>query len=124
MSLGNYVDWMEEFSGNPEGISELTHHTYHSPWYTNLYEKKEFYQLVEADYREYVSPYLQQLLDGGLKNYKESLLESAQMNEIRWKQELMKNPYYKNREKTFGDLEQFIRERKAYLDNAWKSVDS
>ena len=46
MSLGNYVEWMEEFSADPTGISELAFHTYASPWYTALYQKEDFYAVA------------------------------------------------------------------------------
>ena len=120
MSLGNYVEWMEDFSKNPEGISKLTHHTFFSPWYTKLYDKKEFYALIVENYMAYVGPFLEMLLDRGLREYKEMLEASAAMNEIRWEQELMKNPYYHSREETFRVLEQFLEARKTYLDGVWK----
>ena len=119
MSLGNYVEWMEEFSSNPEGISKLSHHTYSSPWYENLYEKEEFYQLVKEYYADKVSPFLGYLVEVGLNEYERWLYDSAIMNEIRWKEELLKNPYFVNREKTFSDLTDFIEKRKKYLDQEW-----
>ena len=119
MSLGNYVEWMQGFSSNPEGINKLAHHTYSSPWYENLYEKEEFYQLVKEYYADKVSPFLGYLVEVGLKEYERWLYDSAIMNEIRWKEELLKNPYFVNREKTFSDLTDFIEKRKKYLDQEW-----
>lgn len=121
MSLGNYVDWMEEFSADPTGISELAFHTYASPWYTALYQKDEFYELVEKYYWKAVEPFLQELLTGGIDNYAEMLGASAKMNEIRWQEELDANPYYKNRNQTFVELKEFLEARKDYLDEAWRS---
>lgn len=119
MSMGNYVEWMEEFSADPTGISQLAFHTYASSWYTELYQKQEFYEKIEACYWKSVEPFLQELLSGGIDHYREMLEFSANMNEIRWQEELSKNPYYKNREQTFLDLKGFLKERKAYLDEAW-----
>lgn len=119
MSLGNYVDWMEEFSADPTGISELAFHTYASSWYTELYHKSEFYELVKTYYRKSVEPFLQQLLDGGIGQYEEKLSQSALMNECRWQEELLQNPYYENRQQTFRELTWFLSERKMYLDEAW-----
>ena len=45
---------------------------------------------------------------------------SAAMNEIRWQEELLENPYYENREQVYDDLLEFLSMRKAYLDQAWK----
>lgn len=123
MSMGNYVEWMEEFSAEPEGISELAFHTYASSWYTKLYEKEDFYKLVEKYYWKSVEPFLQELLSGGIEQYREMLEASAGMNEIRWQDELERNPYYKNRQQTFGELKEFLTVRKAYLDEAWKLTD-
>lgn len=120
MSLGNYVEWMEEFSADPAGISELAFHTYATSWYTELYQKSEFYELVEGYYWKAVEPFLNKLLSGGIEHYQEMLEASANMNAIRWQEELKKNPYYKDREQTFFDLKEFLKERKAYLDEAWE----
>ena len=120
MSLGNYVDWMEEFSGDPTGISELAFHTYASPWHTALYEKEDYYALVEKYYWQYLEPFLQQMIDCGIMEYKKELRASAAMNEIRWKEELLENPYYENRDQVYNDLLEFLSIRKAYLDEAWK----
>lgn len=119
MSLGNYVDWMEEFSADPTGISELAFHTYASSWYTELYAKQEFYSLVEEYYWKLAEPFLQEMLDNGIDSYQKELEASAKMNEIRWLEELNQNPYYKNRQQTFADLKKFLAARKEYLDKAW-----
>ena len=123
MSMGNYVEWMEEFSADPTGISELAFHTYASSWYTELYEKEEFYKLIEEYYWKAAEPFLQELLNGGIEQYQEILEASAEMNEIRWQEELNKNPYYKNRKQTFRELKEFLTVRKDYLDEAWKITD-
>lgn len=122
MSLGNYVEWMEEFSADPTGISELSFHTYASPWHTALYQKEEFYSLVVDNYWNYLNPFLDELLKKGLLSYEIGLAASAKMNEFRWKEELQENPYYKNRQQVFDDLFEFISDRKAYLDQAWAVV--
>ena len=119
MSLGNYVEWMEEFSADPTGISELAFHTYASPWHTALYQKEEFHCSVVDNYWNYLEPFLGQLLEEGLLSYENKLAASAKMNEIRWNEELQENPYYKNRQQVFDDLYEFINARKAYLDQAW-----
>ncbi len=120
MSLGNYVDWMEEFSADPTGISELAFHTYASPWYTALYHKAEVYELIEMYYWKSVEPFLQELLAEGIDDYKKMLEASAKMNEIRWQEELAENPYYESRNQTFAELKEFLAVRKAYLDETWK----
>ena len=120
MSLGNYVEWMEEFSSDPTGISELAFHTYATSWYTELYQKEDFYQEVRDDYAELVSPFLENMLLNGIDSYEKELEASAKMNEVRWQEELKKNPYYVTRKQSFVELKDFIRERKNFLDEAWK----
>lgn len=120
MSMGNYVEWMEEFSADPTGISELAFHTYASSWYTKLYQKAEFYTLIEEYYHKALEPFLQELLEKGISEYQEYLEASAKMNEVRWQDELKQNSYYKNRAMTFQELREFLEIRKAYLDEAWK----
>ena len=36
------------------------------------------------------------------------------------KEEMLKNPYYENRDQVFDDLLEFLRVRKEYLDQAWE----
>jgi len=119
MSLGNYVEWMEEFSGDPTGISKLAYHTYASPWHAKLYEKEEYYEKVKEYYREYVSPFLEEFLTVGIWEYQSELAASARMNQVRWEEELKENVYYENRAETFFDLKEFVTKRKMYLDEAW-----
>lgn len=119
MSMGNYVEWMEDFSADPTGISELAFHTYATSWYTKLYQKDEFYEKVKKAYVQTVEPFLSMLLEDGLEEYEKTLEASAVMNEIRWQEELAQNPYYTNREKTLVELKEFLTARKAYLDEAW-----
>lgn len=119
MSMGNYVEWMDEFSADPTGISKLAFHIYASSWYTELYKKQEFYAMVEAEYQETIEPFLQELLGEGIEQYQDWLKASAKMNEIRWQEELQQNPYYKNRVQTFQELKEFLGARKEYLDEAW-----
>ena len=121
MTWGNYVEWMADYSADPEGIEKLAHHTYSSPWYKKLYEKEEFYKLITLYYREKVSPFLHYLVEEGLEEYKMALKDSAYMNEIRWKQELLNHPYYENREITFRELKDFMKKRTDYLDECWIS---
>ncbi|MBQ6887345.1 MAG: CotH kinase family protein [Lachnospiraceae bacterium] len=119
MSLGNYVDWMEEFSGEPKGISKLAHHTYATSWFPALYEKEDFYQKVIQYYKEYAEPFLDKLLTEELNEYYVTLQASAEMNHVRWAQELAKNPYYENREDSFEQLTTFVAQRKEFLDGVW-----
>ena len=124
MSMGNYVDWMEEFSANPTGISQLAFHTYASSWYTQLYQKEEFYKKIEDNYWKYVEPFLEELIVQGIDQYEDFLRASAGMNEVRWAEELKKNPYYTNREQRFVDLKDFLQQRKEFLDEAWSLENS
>lgn len=119
MSWGNYVEWMEYFSADPEGISKLDFHTYATAWYVSLYEKEEYLSLVKRYYKEKAEPFLEELLNEKIQWYETHLEVSAAMNEIRWRKELAQNPYYTTREECFGELRAFIEDRKEYLDGQW-----
>ena len=119
MSLGNFVEWMEEFSEEPEGISKLEHHTHATSWYGALYEKEEFYKKMVQYYEAFAVPFLDNLLDEKMDIYYETLQASTNMNHVRWAHELAQNPYYSSREESFTELKKFIEERKAFLDAVW-----
>ncbi len=119
MSLGNYLDWMEYFYEDPTGISRLASHTHASPWYESLYEKEEYYQKVCRYYKEALSPYMQQLTDNLIDEQESLLRASAGMDEIRWAADFNNNPYYVSRDKSYEDLKEFVKIRKAYLDSIW-----
>lgn len=119
MSFGNYLDWMEYFSKDPEGISKLAFHDHKTPWFEALYEKEEFYHAVCETYEKEVSPFLQKLLNEEIEFYKNELEASAKMNEIRWKVDFDNNQYYENRGKSFDVLRVFVQERKNFLDREW-----
>ena len=120
MSLGNYLEWMEDFSADPTGISKLAYHAHGSFWYDSLYDKDSFYQKIVEYYNSLVTPYLEHLLAEGIEEYRVMLQASAAMNEIRWKEDFDNNQYFINRDTSFEELSWFIAERKAYLDSVWK----
>ena len=120
MSLGNYLECMEDFSADPTGISKLAYHAHGSFWYDSLYDKDSFYQKIIEYYNSLVTPYLEHLLAEGIEEYRVMLQASAAMNEIRWKEDFDNNQYFINRDTSFEELSWFITERKAYLDSVWK----
>ena len=119
MCFGNYLEWMEEFSADPTGVSKLSFNANHSPWYAKLYEKPEFYELIEQNYWKSVEPFLQELLEDKIDDYENMLKASANMNAIRWFEELNENHLYEDRKEIYKKLKSFILERKTYLDEAW-----
>ncbi len=119
MSLGNYLDWMEYFSADSKGVSYLSLHAHASSWYDALYQKEEVYTLICSYYKEKVGPYLKKMAEGMIEEYKNTLSASATMNNIRWKIDLDNNEYYIDRDDSFDSLIQFIKERKAFLDEVW-----
>lgn len=120
MSLGNYLEWMEDFSADPTGISKLAYHAHGSFWYDALYDKEDFYNKVVEEYNSFVTPYLDELLEKGIEEYRIKLEASAAMNEIRWKEDFDNNQYFQDRDTSFDELLWFIAERKKYLDSVWK----
>lgn len=121
MTFGNYLEWMEDFSSVPEGISKLSFHAHASSWYDTLYEKDEFYQIVRGYYARDVSPYLEEILTKDLAEYEQFLKASANMDYIRWQNQYHNNSYYESRQESFEILRDFIEKRKNFLDSAWIS---
>lgn len=119
MSLGNYVEWMEEFSKEPKGIGKLEHHAYSTEWFSSLYDKPDFYEKIVQYYESYASPFMEELTTELLDDYYEKLQASTAMNHTRWSKELANNPYYSSREESFEILENFVIKRKEFLDDAW-----
>ena len=119
MSLGSYLEWMEYYSENPEGITKLSLHPSASPWYEALYQKEEYYRKVQEYYSGYAVSYLEELAENGLREYEQRLSASAAMDEIRWRNDYEKNPYYEDREAEFEQLKDYICKRKAFLDKVW-----
>lgn len=119
MSLGNYLDWMEYFSADPKGVSRLALHVHASPWHEALYDKEEAYKLICEYYEKYAAPFLEGMENALIDEYKEYLDASASMNNIRWKKELNKNPYYSDWDDEFEELKNFVSARKAFLDEVW-----
>ena len=119
MSFGCYLDWMAELAEDPEGLTKLSLHPHASPWYEALYEKEEYYQKVLDYYRLYAVPHLDELLEEGLDAYKDGLAASAAMNNIRWQIDLDNNMYYEDRDTEFEQLEEYITDRKNFLDSVW-----
>lgn len=119
MTFGNYLDWMEYFSENPEGISRLSIHDFSTSWFDTLYDKEEFNVLLKDYYIKKVSPYLDNLLEEGLLKYQNELQDSAAMDYARWQQQYQDNPYFISREKSFEELSDFIQKRKNFLDSVW-----
>ena len=122
MSLGCYLDWMEEISEDPKGLTKLSLHTHASPWWEALYEKEEYYQKVPEYYNSYAVPFLDELTESGLEAYKKELAASAIMNEIRWKTDFDNNMYFEDRETEFEQLKEYIETRKEFLDSVWNTA--
>lgn len=119
MSLGCYLDWMEELAADPEGLTKLALHPHASPWYEALYEKDEYYQKVLEYYADSAVPFLDELMENGLESYKQELAVSAAMNEIRWKTDFDNNEYFEGRDTEFEQLKNYIEKRKDFLDSVW-----
>ena len=119
MSFGCYLDWMAEISEDPTGLTKLALHPSASPWYEALYEKEEYYQKVQNYYHSHAVPFLDELLDSGLDDYRNTLAASAAMNELRWQVDFNNNMYFEGRDTEFEQLEEYVTDRKAFLDSVW-----
>ena len=119
MSLGCYLEWMEEISEDPEGLTKLALHPSASPWYEALYEKEDYYGKVLEYYHLQAVPFLEELTESTLGVYEEGLAASAAMNEIRWQMDFDNNQYYEDRNTEFEQLKEYITDRKRFLDSVW-----
>lgn len=119
MSMGNYLDWMEDYSADPTGLTKLAEHDHTLFWFETLYEKEEVYDKICLYYREKLVPYLKTLLAEEIDRYEEELRASAAMNEVRWKVDFYNNPYYSDRATSFADMKQYMLQRMEFLNEIW-----
>lgn len=119
MSLGNYIEWMEYFSEDPTGITKMASREGTSKWYAALYDKFEFYEKICQQYKEKLSPYMQELTEHVIDEQRSILFSSAKMNEIRWEEDFSNIVNYNNQDASFNSLKEFIDVRREYLDSAW-----
>jgi len=119
MSLGCYLEWMEDIAESPQGLTKLALHPSASPWYEALYEKEDYYGKVLEYYHLQAVPFLKELTESTLGAYEEGLAASAAMNEIRWQMDFDNNQYYEDRDTEFEQLKEYIEDRKEFLDSVW-----
>lgn len=120
MSLGNYLEWMEYDSQSATGLTKLSVSAYASPWFEAFYENEAFCDRMADLYKDKLIPYLDKLLDDGLKNYEKMLFRSAAMDEARWASMYEENGHIEGTSQEYEKLHNFINMRKNYLSNLWE----
>ena len=78
--------------------------------------------MIGYHYKDYAEPFLDELVTEEIAMYNTELKASAEMNHTRWSEEQEENPYYSSREESFRELENFVAERKDFLDAAWLNL--
>ena len=119
ITWGNSPDHLGQISVSPERLSKLASHSDSSVWFQNLYHKPEFYQEIVSCYRNEISPYLSLLADEILPALDEITTASAEMDRVRWEEQYTENGYSGDRVEEIAFLSDYIKERKAFLDQAW-----
>ncbi|MCR4851439.1 MAG: YfhO family protein [Lachnospiraceae bacterium] len=119
MSLGNYLDWMQEHIGDAGGFTKMALTEGSSVWFKELLKKEEFMKTVRNDYREKIRPYLLELEGGKIEEYREYLGASAAMDRIRWHDMYQENSSGKEDADIYNELTGFISLRREYLDGEW-----
>lgn len=120
VSWGNQPAYLGYISDSPNQLTRLASHGDSTTWFSALYEKEEFKGEVINCYKAEISSYLETLANQILPEISDTISASAAMDEIRWKQQYLKNnPDFQNREDEISFLADYILSRKMFLDKAW-----
>lgn len=83
-------------------------------WYLNTHP--EFRQMVSTCYQEFFADYVQTILESKIDEYVSEIYESANMDQIRWKEIYGETVDYSEKVWT---IRNFLSERKKFLDEVW-----
>ncbi|MCR5404564.1 MAG: CotH kinase family protein [Butyrivibrio sp.] len=119
MILGNYLDWMEYSIEDSDGITQLYLSEHNSIYYRSMLSHREFTDLVHEYYRDCALGFMNDLVDGGIEDYRKLLSASAQMDSIRWEEMYERCGYSTGDKKSYEELSDFIRRRLGFLSGEW-----
>ena len=111
---------VKNYDTNTRDLGYMTLHHYGTDLFYYLYQQPEFLEAVKMYYQDIYSDYLQELIDGKIDDYVNEIKGSVALDQIRWQKT------YEFRGSQDGDFEnvaayikEFIKERKAFLDEVW-----
>lgn len=107
---------------DPEGFSakEITGDF---NWWQYLYYNKAFYQDVVSKYEDTVYPWLNELVETTLTQWKEEMTNSAVMDYLRWDRDSDRTKAESHYEEEIEEVRQFLEERKEFLYDEWVVSD-
>ncbi len=108
------------YNKNTRDLGLLTLHMAYTRWFYYLYQQEDFVEMVKEEYRKKFSDYLEEMADRKVDEYLAQIEASAVLDRARFSHVYL----------TFGEdaldykaqaemVRQFIRERKAFLDEVW-----
>lgn len=118
MCLGNYQDWMEY--EDPKVLTKLYSNTDSSKWYEALYDKPEYYELLESEFKNELKPYIEELLEYEIDAINNEISASIDMDRQRWNSMYKKFNYIPGSDRSFEKLKDFLSARIEFLTSEWK----
>jgi len=111
-AIGTPAAWAFQ---NPTGFYAYRLHVkdgFDTPWFYNLYQKKEFYEPMTALYQSDYLPLLDELIKIGIDQYASVISVSSVMNQIRWNisQDVLSEAAW---------MKQYLSERVSFLSDTW-----
>ena len=108
------------YNQNTRDLAFLTLHAVYTNWFYYLYQHEDFVEMVKKEYREKFSDYLTEMAEEKAGEYLQQIEDSAVLDRARFSHVYL----------GFGEdaldykaqaeaVRQFIRERKAFLDEVW-----
>ena len=93
-------------------------------WYGEVYEHPDFWEILQRAYKEKYLPFLKELTETGLDEWKHELAASARMNFTRWNiEEIYSRNFVIRRGDSFEQcvdfLKEFIEARTEFLSSEW-----
>lgn len=111
---------LDGYNGNTRDLALLTLYNGYTSWFSYLYGHEEFVDAVKREYRDKFSGYLEVMAEEKADEYLARIEKSAVLDQARWG-----HVYGTYGEDTVdymdeaGYIKQFIRERKAFMDEIW-----
>ncbi len=114
------------YNKNTCDLAFLTLHADYTSWFYYLYQHEDFIEMVKKEYREKFSDYLTEMSESKADEYLAQIEASAILDQARFGHvyrtldENLNIPFSADNYKRHAEaVKEFIRERKAFLDQVW-----